>query len=658
MKQVITTRLLLATIFTLFVAFHSQAQNKFYQVNVEQKVQGNHLLLDFTIQKTAGADFSLAASNFSVFLTPNSLDVANGYLDPATKGPWDSSNDPQHYLDLTAGFTSNYVTLNINSVTSVASPGAMVTSTPTRIGRLVIPILDHGGYTTTTWRLTPIQVHNWAQDKIKNNGDFVTPAPDFPLCNVPNKPSIAANYSLQLCPGQSLDLSTLAVGSYQWFKDGVLLSGLGNNSIQVSEAGAYTLKVLSYSCESVLSDALQVSILSVTPPQITSPVSAICNGQSVTLSSNYGGVHAWYKDGVAINGLNGSTISVNQAGVYTAKVVASGCESNLSAPVSITTGTVETPTVSASGFTNLCAGQTVKLNSTVTGAHNWFKNGVILSGQTGSEIVVSEAGQYYAQALSGACVSSPSNTVSVQATSLSAPTLTIASGSTALCPGSSLVIASSTAKNIVWTKNGTPIGGQNSAQLTVTEAGEYAAYVFENGCQSSVSNSYTVTLSTLPEKPLVTLSGGKLVSSVSENVQWYLNGLPILNATQTTFEPTEEGFYMVKAKNSCGENQSDVFEYKTTSIAQLEDGSSIRVYPNPYVGSTSIMLSLKKASSVKITVFDVEGKKVTEIVDKKLGQGDYRYSFGAKEFGLAAGLYQVQALVDDKTSSIKVLEIR
>ena len=61
---------------------------------------------------------------------------------------------------------------------------------------------------------------------------------------------------------------------------------------------------------------------------------AICEGSSTTLTSNLGGTITWYKDNVAISS-TGQSITVNQAGVYTAKSTVGGITSSASNPITI-----------------------------------------------------------------------------------------------------------------------------------------------------------------------------------------------------------------------------------------------------------------------------------------------------------------------------------
>jgi hypothetical protein len=62
---------------------------------------------------------------------------------------------------------------------------------------------------------------------------------------------------------------------------------------------------------------------------------SICAGSSTTLSSNLGGNITWYKDNVAITGATSQTLTVNQAGVYTAKSTVNGITSSASNPITV-----------------------------------------------------------------------------------------------------------------------------------------------------------------------------------------------------------------------------------------------------------------------------------------------------------------------------------
>ncbi len=60
-------------------------------------------------------------------------------------------------------------------------------------------------------------------------------------------------------------------------------------------------------------------------------------------------------------------------------------------------------------------------------------------------------------------------------------------------------------------------------------------------------------------------------------------------------------------------------------------------YPNPFNPSTSIRFAVPKLSNVKITVLDVLGREVAQLVNEKYAPGNYSVNFNGE--GLATGVY-------------------
>ncbi len=76
-----------------------------------------------------------------------------------------------------------------------------------------------------------------------------------------------------------------------------------------------------------------------------------------------------------------------------------------------------------------------------------------------------------------------------------------------------------------------------------------------------------------------------------------------------------------------------------------------RLYPNPFVESNSINLSLPKAGNVKISIFDELGREVKVLADKELGRGQHSISWdGTDKKGkpMPAGKYFYNIQIDGK----------
>jgi hypothetical protein len=60
-------------------------------------------------------------------------------------------------------------------------------------------------------------------------------------------------------------------------------------------------------------------------------------------------------------------------------------------------------------------------------------------------------------------------------------------------------------------------------------------------------------------------------------------------------------------------------------------------YPNPFNPSTTIKYSLPKAGTVKLTVYNAIGSKVSTLIDEYKGAGNYSVQFNG--YNLASGIY-------------------
>jgi len=60
-------------------------------------------------------------------------------------------------------------------------------------------------------------------------------------------------------------------------------------------------------------------------------------------------------------------------------------------------------------------------------------------------------------------------------------------------------------------------------------------------------------------------------------------------------------------------------------------------YPNPFNPSTNIKFTILKSGNVKLYIYDLQGRKVKELIDKTLEAGDYTVNFNAST--LSSGIY-------------------
>lgn len=79
-------------------------------------------------------------------------------------------------------------------------------------------------------------------------------------------------------------------------------------------------------------------------------------------------------------------------------------------------------------------------------------------------------------------------------------------------------------------------------------------------------------------------------------------------------------------------------------------------YPNPFNPSTVIKFSIPEASNVKLTVYNILGQKVTEIVNQKLEAGNHSYSWDAS--GVTSGVYFYELTTDNFNAIKKMMLLK
>jgi len=192
-------------------------------------------------------------------------------------------------------------------------------------------------------------------------------------------------------------------------------------------------------------------------------------------------------------------------------------------------------------------------------------------------------------------------------TSLDAERLVILGSDTSACPGSELVITPLQANGVglEWT------GGTTGPTLAVSASGSYEATAYTiGGC--SQSDMIVVNLAG-PGTPLITFVDNELNSSLTGELQWFLDGDVIAGASQATYTPTENGEYTVVLTDANGcSSTSDPFLLQNVGINALRMAApEIQVFPNPANDQVYVQLPSSGSTGYQlVTLVDNAGRTV------------------------------------------------
>ncbi|MBP6323537.1 MAG: peptidoglycan DD-metalloendopeptidase family protein [Chitinophagales bacterium] len=198
------------------------------------------------------------------------------------------------------------------------------------------------------------------------------------------------------CQGDSVILTANAGSSYLWS------TGATKRSITVKNTGSFTVTVTFANGSSATSSATTVTVNTLPAATVTANgTTTFCQGDSVILTSSAGTSYLWN------NGATTRSITVKTAGSYSVKVTNANNCSATSAATAVTVNTLPSATISASGSTTFCQGDSVILTSSAGVSYLWN------NGKTTRSITVKTAGSYSVKVTNGNNCSSTSASISV-----------------------------------------------------------------------------------------------------------------------------------------------------------------------------------------------------------------------------------------------------
>lgn len=222
-------------------------------------------------------------------------------------------------------------------------------------------------------------------------------------------PTILNSSPMTICATQTIRLNAvpgLGVSNYDWKKDGVTVASGANAFLDITAAGTYTVTATSEGggCVKISNSIVVNSGLGTVPADpVISSNSPLCSipGQNLALNGPTvaGVTYIW-------TGPNGFTSSVEDplilnvttanAGIYSLQLSNGTCFSNTSTTqVDIANMAVFTVGTSVPSNT-ICQGGNLTLTVTSQPGHTyqWIKDGTNIAGQTGTTLLVTQAGAY------------------------------------------------------------------------------------------------------------------------------------------------------------------------------------------------------------------------------------------------------------------------
>ncbi len=328
-----------------------------------------------------------------------------------------------------------------------------------------------------------------------------------------SSPVFSFNYPAvsQYCGVTSTVLQTdnNPIYKYRWYTNGVL-NGVTTYNYNVTQSGKYKVEVSGCTDSWVPSKEVEVDLINLPVPQLTSSKNTYCQGDIAVIDANTpvdpSYTINWYLDGNLIAADNNlPTINATSGGTYTASLLSTVKTDCIQASSPFTITFISAPVFSFNYADKLqycgISSTTLETDNNPIYQYRWYTNGV-LNGITTYNYTVTQSGKYKVEV--SACTNSwvPSKEIEVDLINLPAPTVT--ADKAKYCAGDNAVLTVNVPTDpgytINWYKDGNIIStDQDKTSITATDNGNYSVTLSSTiGNCTQPSNSRQVAFTPAP----------------------------------------------------------------------------------------------------------------------------------------------------------------
>jgi gliding motility-associated-like protein len=361
-------------------------------------------------------------------------------------------------------------------------------------------------------------------------------------------PTVVLPSNLAFCEGTILNIQPNIQGGsrYQWLRGNTPIVGEINSSLEVTQAGSYTIVVTS--ANGCSSSATTTTATVPKPIVELGPPIQKCESDPVILDAGSGAQsYEWYKDGSLIMNASLNTYRPIESGIYRV-VVTSGA--NCSAEDQVNVMFFASPDiVGLNSEYKPCAGNPFNLMTMISGQQSitWYYNNSPIGSSNNTNLTVNNSGTYIVEAVNNiGCKTRDTALVSF----IQLPTIPFGPNVVA-CQGNTVELnAGSEGTMYQWSKDNTLLAN-TSAKLVITQNGTYAVTVTNaQGCSSTAQKMVTF----IPG-PTLDLGGDTSIcqnetydivavtNASSPNIRWLKDGILLTGENNLTLTVDQGGTY-------------------------------------------------------------------------------------------------------------------
>ncbi len=333
-----------------------------------------------------------------------------------------------------------------------------------------------------------------------------------------------------ICPQDTVALTaTASNNNVIWWGGAGTFSAQNTTSVSYYSSNTDNFPLWIYAgivipCGDTIKDSIQITQSTSSNLSVTASANSICEGDVITLTATGANALIWF------DGTTNSTTTIDTSGTFYAYTTACGIDSS---GVTITWNGVP-PTVTLSGDSTICQGETTVITATGDAPFTWHDN------TTGTTFSATNSGLIYATA-SNTC---GSDTAFMNITITGTPPTAQITGDTTICDNTPTTLTASGGDSYLWQ--------DGSTSTTLSSLAQSGYVIVSNGCGSDTAHFNIIDLGTSPS---VSLSGDSTICQGETTIITASGNAPFTwqdNSTGNTFSATNGGLIFATANNACG----------------------------------------------------------------------------------------------------------
>ena len=196
------------------------------------------------------------------------------------------------------------------------------------------------------------------------------------------------------------------------------------------------------------------------------------------------------------------------------------------------------------------------------------------------------------------------------------------------------------------------VEGGFTTELIENSTQFFVSVVTQNGCESKRVSVVAEVINL--EEPEILVQGLILTApEAADSYQWFKDGEPLNDATQSTYEVNATGTYTVEVTIGACSVRSNGKTFNITGIDDELYHLGLNVYPNPVSDYLTIRSTNRlDFESLKFEFFDLKGNKV--VSEQDFSKFELKYSVNMSS--LESGVYIMNIQKDNEYISLKILK--